>query len=753
MMERKTKSSGTGVTAHSSMSTPSTQSCESDNQPPEAPDETHNSEEEDATPDAIHLLQTLVAEVKELNANLRDIRGLNSREQPLRQPGPQIFPQQQNADGGPVRGDGAHVLVAQLGHPVQPEQEQLAMLDEFPAADLMLVMRQDLENAVGPCGCRIGGEPVSIFSMNEYPPATHAVHWTFRNAILVLTVPPDTAPSGILRLALHCPNRIPTAAESAACRRYIRDQWPSEVVRASWKRYPVPLEADPEEDRCPFWGFENSTLHSTFVHQLYACSTVAGLQLQPPRMSYRLDEGVRSVRYQRVDHGGSTATGRPGEPGYVSIGQIWSITLGKVVLDLKSAALILSLCVLSHLSAWQLAREWVLEPFRLRLGGGPPTAMIHFTMRWLCPCDELPGFFGFLLCRETGVLPKSDGRPGISVREGRVSVRFISSCTVPPVFSAVIIQDFAVGRSNLGPKLLGGKPHRLHVFGESSISVLQLVLLNILENAWYTAWTGLLDEIDDCVKVQPADILNANAAEKLMLDDTLADSRRYDLEKLRNDCNVAILTTVPGPNPQPLLQTAGLVYHNWDAILARFHVLEDELHRRIEAKTDEIRGLRDGLFNASSLMEAHKATSMNRWITIFTTITIFYLPPGFITSFFSMDLLHERDLGGLKQWYIVSIVLVSVVTYGIAFSFILWLSGDRQKFVASLVEYFQNIVPSFLVPSNKRTSSTPTEITEEDWQKFGQSGPWSGFLAAPPPPSWRERRRMKKRKKDEGTES
>jgi Mg2+ and Co2+ transporter CorA len=37
------------------------------------------------------------------------------------------------------------------------------------------------------------------------------------------------------------------------------------------------------------------------------------------------------------------------------------------------------------------------------------------------------------------------------------------------------------------------------------------------------------------------------------------------------------------------------------------------------------------LFNASSLLEAHKSTSMNRYIIIFTTLTIFYLPLGFIT--------------------------------------------------------------------------------------------------------------------------
>jgi hypothetical protein len=191
-------------------------------------------------------------------------------------------------------------------------------------------------------------------------------------------------------------------------------------------------------------------------------------------------------------------------------------------MDLKSAAFVLSLVVrqqfhdanrgwarfahyrflASYLCAWQLAREWLLRPFYFRLHEEPRAVMINFAMRWLCPTEQLPGFVDFLLQRESGLLPKPAGRTPVLAREGRISLRFVSSFSIPPVFSTVILQDFPVDRSSLGPKLFECKFNRMRIVGESSISIVQLVLVNTIENTWYRGWMRLLDEIDDCVKVQ-----------------------------------------------------------------------------------------------------------------------------------------------------------------------------------------------------------------------------------------------------------
>jgi hypothetical protein len=204
------------------------------------------------------------------------------------------------------------------------------------------------------------------------------------------------------------------------------------------------------------------------------------------------------------------------------------ITLDRDILEIKSAAFILSLhtrqsfpnlspsaaalerflhyrFLVSHLGPWNLAREWLLYPFLIRpvaQSNGPVhIATISFSMRWLCPTQISPGFVGFLVQREHGLLPKPGGRP-VTVKEGRISLRFVSSLSVPPVFSIVMLEDFPIACSNLGPKLLAYKNPALRVVGENGSSVLQLVLDNLLENTWYRGWMSLLDEIDDCVKVQ-----------------------------------------------------------------------------------------------------------------------------------------------------------------------------------------------------------------------------------------------------------
>ncbi|KAH6641214.1 hypothetical protein F5144DRAFT_562857 [Chaetomium tenue] len=207
---------------------------------------------------------------------------------------------------------------------------------------------------------------------------------------------------------------------------------------------------------------------------------------------------------------------------------------------------------------------------------------------------------------------------------------------------------------------------------------------------------------------------------------------KYDLEKLRHECNITICNPIQGADHHPFLRYAGLVHQNWDAMMFHFHELESELCRRIDAKTDEIRGLRDGLFNASSLLEAHKATSMNRSIIIFTTITIFYLPLGFVTAIFSMDLMHDTDLASLKRPYTITMVVVSLVTYMVVIGSILFV--DRRKAIPYIAALFRSLVPARLaLGKDKPTSERPTEITDADWEKHGQSGPWSSFLAGPGP--------------------
>jgi hypothetical protein len=103
-----------------------------------------------------------------------------------------------------------------------------------------------------------------------------------------------------------------------------------------------------------------------------------------------------------------------------------------------------------------------------------------------------------------------------------------------------------------------------------------------------------------------ADILNANSTEELLFDGSFSQSKmyfqilqllrimllwiretRYDLERFKS----AALADMP----RYYSRSRDVIRQNWDRVLEHFTVLEQELLRRVDAKTDEIRGLHDGV--------------------------------------------------------------------------------------------------------------------------------------------------------------
>jgi hypothetical protein len=162
----------------------------------------------------------------------------------------------------------------------------------------------------------------------------------------------------------------------------------------------------------------------------------------------------------------------------------------------------------AFLGSWNMARAWSLRSIGCRRFTITDTKLVYylgFAMRWLCPSNDQPGGTGtgFPLQRESGRLPKTGRRPPSLVKEGRVMFLFSSTTDIPPVFSMVVL-------SNCGPRsavaydvLDETKPNSdIEVVGEQSMSIMQLVLVNILENVWYQGWVSLLDEIDDSVTLQ-----------------------------------------------------------------------------------------------------------------------------------------------------------------------------------------------------------------------------------------------------------
>ncbi|AEO70944.1 uncharacterized protein THITE_2057010, partial [Thermothielavioides terrestris NRRL 8126] len=70
--------------------------------------------------------------------------------------------------------------------------------------------------------------------------------------------------------------------------------------------------------------------------------------------------------------------------------------------------------------------------------------------------------------------------------------------------------------------------------------------------------------------------------------------------------------------------------HNWDTATAIIEARAQRVQATISRKSEEIKSLRDGLFNATSLREAGKSIALNRAIYVFTVVTVLYTPIGFL---------------------------------------------------------------------------------------------------------------------------
>ncbi|PMD61062.1 uncharacterized protein K444DRAFT_588556 [Hyaloscypha bicolor E] len=81
------------------------------------------------------------------------------------------------------------------------------------------------------------------------------------------------------------------------------------------------------------------------------------------------------------------------------------------------------------------------------------------------------------------------------------------------------------------------------------------------------------------------------------------------------------------------------------------------LRRRFESRLEEVKVMRDGLFNASAVIESRSATRLGENVMLLTYITIFFLPLAFCMSVWSIN-----EAYGRKTLAWVS-VLVALATY------------------------------------------------------------------------------------------
>ncbi|KAI0187333.1 hypothetical protein EV127DRAFT_436780 [Xylaria flabelliformis] len=94
-----------------------------------------------------------------------------------------------------------------------------------------------------------------------------------------------------------------------------------------------------------------------------------------------------------------------------------------------------------------------------------------------------------------------------------------------------------------------------------------------------------------------------------------------------------------------------------------FEVRVTPLKERIEKKKEEVKSLQDALLNSSSLREALKAKTLNLYIGVFTTVTVFFTPLGFIAAFWAIPFMDPNSKAPTPNGFIASFVTVPLLTY------------------------------------------------------------------------------------------
>lgn len=105
-------------------------------------------------------------------------------------------------------------------------------------------------------------------------------------------------------------------------------------------------------------------------------------------------------------------------------------------------------------------------------------------------------------------------------------------------------------------------------------------------------------------------------------------------------------------------ETRRILAHNWNSVLRHQEEASNIVLKRLERTTNEVQGLMDGvrewhprmadkrsadthwkqLFSVQTVTEAQKSRMLNKYILVFTIITIIFLPPTFVSVSYSTSL-------------------------------------------------------------------------------------------------------------------
>lgn len=91
----------------------------------------------------------------------------------------------------------------------------------------------------------------------------------------------------------------------------------------------------------------------------------------------------------------------------------------------------------------------------------------------------------------------------------------------------------------------------------------------------------------------------------------------------------------------------------------------EDLRKEFKARRATVQGLRDGLFNASALMESRSSTRLGMNVQLLTYVSIFYLPLAFCAGLWAIPNINENTT---RNPFICTTFLVGFCTYAVVFN-------------------------------------------------------------------------------------
>ncbi|KAL2854575.1 hypothetical protein BJX68DRAFT_232036 [Aspergillus pseudodeflectus] len=353
------------------------------------------------------------------------------------------------------------------------------------------------------------------------------------------------------------------------------------------------------------------------------------------------------------------------------------------------------LCLSAFMSSWE--RQELPSRFVLN---GAEVLCLCFQVRWMTFGTLNPSksriTHGVFLDRDRGDIPDAPGSRSRdrNIREDRLGFAMITTVDRPlPLYTLVnltgdVAFEYRETPRNFLDRIIQNRPARSYLTDNLTGLGMFLIFLSSAITWLARDWERFLDEVDRTVHTSLSQ-MTREKRQALMFDDDFSKSDQYfavlqtlhmctdwitgTLRDFRELCQR--LEPVFEHAPDNVRVDKEALAALCDAVVADSELHLQPLLDRIERKVEEVKGLRDGLFNATSVKEASKGTRLaensrrqNRYVLVFTVATVFYLPMGFVTSFFGMHLFdpNNDDPSSSQIPFIITFVVLSIATYVIA---------------------------------------------------------------------------------------